>query len=57
MSNMSFCRFIDTYRDLQDCYDNLYDEDLSEEEQRYRRKLVELCKDIADDTADGDFTD
>ena len=29
MSNMSYCRFQNTVQDLQDCYDNIDDSDLS----------------------------
>ena len=49
---MSYCRFENTFRDLQDCYqemDGIEFDQLSETEQRYRTKLIELCKDIADD--------
>jgi len=49
MGNMSYCRFRNTARDLQDCYDNL-DNDLSEEEKQARERLIELCKDIARET-------
>ena len=54
MGNMSYCRFENTYADLQDCYDALEDagsiteleENASEHEKRYIRKLVQLCRDI-----------
>lgn len=52
MGNMSYCRFENTFRDLMDCYRALQDRDfdsLSENEQDYRNRLVELCKDIADE--------
>lgn len=50
---MSYCRFENTLRDLQECYHELDEtEDLSEHEAKARRKLIELCKDIADDFAD-----
>ena len=49
MSNMSYCRFENTYRDLMDCYENMADKDLSNEEERARKRLLELCKDIAID--------
>lgn len=44
-SNMSYCRFENTYNDLKDCYDNMED-DLSKEESEYRESLISLCKDI-----------
>ena len=49
MANMSYCRYQNTYRDLQDIYDNLFDDDLSESEERYRKYLVKLCKKIVDE--------
>ncbi len=61
MSNMSYCRFENTVPDLQDCYDALSDagsikemEDnaSSEFEKKAIRKLVKLCKEIADDFSD-----
>lgn len=60
MSNMSHCRFENTYADLQDCYDALNEAgsiadlqaDASQHEQAYIRKLVELCKDIVEDFGD-----
>jgi len=50
-SNMSYCRFENTYRDLQDCYQNM-DNNLSETEKEYRKKIIDLCKDIVDDFGD-----
>lgn len=47
--NMSYCRFQNTLIDLRDCYYNLDDEDLSEEEQNAREQLIELCKDIVEE--------
>jgi len=55
MSNMSYCRFENTFRDLQDCYEHMHaregdgDDDLSEREAKYRARLVKLCHDIAND--------
>lgn len=50
MSNMSYCRFENTYRDLVDCKNNLFAEipDTNKSEVRYRQQLVELCREIAD---------
>lgn len=49
MSNMSYCRFENTLRDLKDCYSHLDEdtEDLNEYEGPARRDLIELCIDIA----------
>lgn len=63
MSNMSYCRFRNTLNDLIDCQEHLddpeYDEKgqsedeepnmLSEEETKARKKLIELCEEIAED--------
>jgi len=45
MANMSYCRFQNTMRDLRDCADNLH-EDLNEEEQRARKRLIKICREI-----------
>jgi hypothetical protein len=44
---MSYCRFSNTLSDLQDCEDHLEDDDLSEEEEKARKWLIELCARIA----------
>ena len=46
MSNMSYCRFHNTYLDLRDCEENLFDPDISGEEKMYRRMLIEVCQNI-----------
>lgn len=53
MSNMSYCRFQNTLLDLRDCHEVMFEEDeLSLEEVRARRQLIELCHDIAQDAED-----
>lgn len=55
MANMSYCRFENTYSDLQDCYDSLSNksfDELSESERKYAIKLVRMCSDISDDFID-----
>lgn len=42
MANMSYCRFQNTSRDLQDCFENL-DAELSEDECKARHRLVRTC--------------
>lgn len=53
MANMSYCRFENTFKDLQDCLEDLYYGDgfseLSKSEQKYRNKLIDLCKNISDE--------
>lgn len=48
MANMSYCRFQNTLPDLKDCYDYIDDDDLSEEEKRARKKLIKICREIAE---------
>ena len=43
---MSYCRFQNTYQDLLDCSRHLYDDDLSEEEERARKRLIQICQNI-----------
>ena len=48
MPNMSYCRFENTYPDLRDCYESMDDtEKLSLDEQKYRKRMIELCCQIA----------
>jgi len=51
MGNMSYCQFQNTLSDLHDCYDAMED-DLSEDEQKARLKLIQMCRDIGDDFGD-----
>ena len=51
MSNMSYVRFENTLEDLRACDYALFDpgfESLSSQEKAYAKKLVLLCKEIAD---------
>jgi hypothetical protein len=53
MSNMSYCRFQNTLKDLRDCLEVLgCDGELSEEEKKAKEKLIRLCVDIACDFGD-----
>lgn len=52
MANMSYCRFENTLRELQDCYEHLNDEYLSGSEEHARYNLVELCRQILDEWED-----
>ena len=47
--NMSYCRFQNTVIDLDDCYENMMNENLSEEEEKARERLIDLCEQIADE--------
>lgn len=48
MSNSSYCRFENTYSALRDCNDNIDNANLSEDEIKYRKRLISLCKYISD---------
>lgn len=58
MSNMSYCRFENTLRDLSDCQNALEglfageQGKLSDEELRHAKALVQCCIDIASRVAD-----
>jgi hypothetical protein len=68
MTNMSYCRFHNTYADLRDCYEHMLDKlstgrpggDSYDSEFTKRQKLIELCIRIADEfgvkDADGALT-
>ena len=46
MSNMSYCRFQNTYEDLMDCSKHFDDDNLSVEQLRATKRLVKLYKRI-----------
>ena len=46
---MSYCRFSNTLADLKDCYENMDDKELSEEDTKARRNLISTCRDLASD--------
>ncbi len=47
MSNMSYVRFRNTLRDLQDCSEHMDASDLSDAEAAARQELIELCAELA----------
>jgi len=49
MANMGYCRFENTLSDLEDCYEHMDDDNLSELETKKRRMLIETCRNIAAD--------
>ena len=58
MSNMSYCRFENTLNDLEDCAEHIHDMDLSEREEKCRIRLIEMCREIADeDEMNGEDSD
>ena len=59
MSNMSYCRFENTLLDLRDCRDALISIDgdldqLSDTEKRAAQRLIDVCRDIANDFGERD---
>lgn len=49
MSNMSYCRFNNTARDLEDCIDNWeLEEDADETEKNAKKRIIEQAKEILD---------
>ena len=57
MSNMSYCRFNNTVNDLEDCRDALDSGEISsQEEKKKAKRLIEICKEIADNY-DDDYVD
>lgn len=58
MSNMSYCRFVNTVGDLEDCEQDLYDygldsDERSESENKYAKKLIEICHRIVSEFPEG----
>jgi len=56
---MSYCRFENTFKDLEDCYEAMGRgiDNLSESEKKYFERMVDLCKNIADDFGEWDDSD
>lgn len=53
MSNMSYCRFRNTYNDMLDCIDHIDEvedeyEPISREEHEARLSLIQACADVLD---------
>jgi hypothetical protein len=53
MPNMSYCRFQNTLTDLEDCYEAMTEQgDLSEDEERAKKLLINMCGNIHHDFGD-----
>ena len=48
MSNMSYCKFENTYHDLIDCLENIESEASNERDERYRIRIIQLLKENID---------
>jgi exonuclease VII small subunit len=59
MSNMSYCKFENTFHDLEDCAATIEQGELpsSGSERAYRKKLIQLCRDIVEQTEGEDDED
>lgn len=53
MSNMTYCQFENTYNDLRQCYDGM-DDELSEDEAKYKKWMIDLCKKIVEEYGEQD---
>ena len=49
MADMSYCRFENTYHDLIDCFDNIWNEAENERDERYRKNMIRFLKDRLDE--------
>lgn len=56
MANMSYCRMENTFKDLQDCLNNI-DNVSSDSEIKYRRGLAMLCEEFMNKYQDIDDMD
>ena len=52
MANMSYCRFENTYHDLIDCFDNIWEEAENERDERYRKNMIRFLKERLDEIED-----
>jgi ppGpp synthetase/RelA/SpoT-type nucleotidyltranferase len=52
MANMSYCRFENTYHDLIDCFDNIFEEAENERDERHRKNMIRFLKDRLDEIED-----
>jgi hypothetical protein len=59
MPNMDYCMFENTYNDLRDCYEALFEsgvvkieKDANQHERKYIKKLIELCTYISKEFED-----
>ncbi len=53
--NMSYCRFENTYNDLVDCFNNIFDEAENMRDEKYRKYMIEFLKDRIADIEDLKF--
>ena len=51
MPNMSYCRFHNTLADIRECLEYM-DDQLSEAEEKEKKRLIKICCQIAEDYGD-----
>lgn len=49
MGNMSYCRFENTMSDLRDCLNHIHREAENEYDERARKEMIELFREIGED--------
>lgn len=49
MANMSYCRFENTFNDLIDCFDNIWEEAENERDERSRKRMIQFLKERIDE--------
>jgi hypothetical protein len=52
MANMSYCRFENTYNDLVDCFNNIFEEAENMRDEKYRKYMIEFLKERIDEIED-----
>ena len=46
---MSYCRFENTFNDLIDCFDNIWEEAENERDERSRKRMIQFLKERIDE--------
>ena len=49
MANMSYCRFENTFNDLIDCFDNIWEEAENMRDERFRKSMIRYLKERMDE--------
>ena len=49
MVNMSYCRFENTFNDLIDCFDNIWEEAENMRDERFRKTMIRYLKERMDE--------
>ena len=49
MANMSYCRFENTFNDLVDCFENIWEEAENMRDERFRKTMIRYLKEQMDE--------